>query len=187
MAKTVLNLGFRLLVVCLIAAIGLGFTYTLVEKRIAEQEREQRAEAAEEVLSPIEATPQEDPDLAAELQEEFPDLVGIFEGLDAAGDVVGYALVVKTKGYNFITMAVGLDQAGQVTGVKVVINEETPGLGAVAAESQEFLDQFDGKGPETLTLGEDVDGVSSATFTSRGVTNGVNLALEIWDILNKGL
>ena len=183
MTKTILNLGLRLLTVCLVAAIGLGFTYTLVQKRIEEQDRKRRAEAAEVVLSPIQAQPREDPELTASLQGDFPDLAGVFEGLDAQGDVSGYAFVLKSKGYNFITMAVGVDAEGTITGIEVVTNEETPGLGAVAAENPEFLGQFQGKGPETLTLGEDIDGVTSATFTSRGITNGVNMALEVWGTL----
>lgn len=181
--KTVLDLGLRLFIVCLVAAVGLGFTYTLVEERIAEQEMKKRAEAAEFVLAPIEAVPQEDPELTAELQGEFPDLSGVFEGLDENGNVIGYAFVLKSKGYNFITMAVGVDAEGKVTGIKVVTNEETPGLGAVAAENQDFLDRFAGKGPDQLALGEDIDGVTSATYTSRGITNGVNMALEMWERL----
>ncbi|MBN2026783.1 MAG: FMN-binding protein [Actinobacteria bacterium] len=186
MMKTMLDLGIRLLVVCLVAAVGLGFTYSIVEKRIAEQEMKKRAEAAEAVLSPIGAEPRENLELAASLQEDHPDLIGVFEGIDAGGNIIGYAFVLKSKGYNFITMAVGVDANGQVTGIEIVTNEETPGLGAVAAENEEFLGQFTGKGPDTLTLGEDIDGVSSATFTSRGITNGVNLSLEIWDTLEKG-
>jgi len=183
MTKTILNLGVRLLVVCLVAAVGLGFTYSVVKDRIAEQEMKKRAEAAEVVLAPINAVPQEDQELTAELQGEFPDLIGIFEGLNEAGDVIGYAFVLKSKGYNFITMAVGVDANGQVTGIEIVTNEETPGLGAVAAENEEFLGQFTGKGPDPLALDEDIDGVTSATFTSRGITNGVNMALEMWEQL----
>ncbi|RJP31570.1 MAG: FMN-binding protein [Actinobacteria bacterium] len=180
MTKTVINLGLRLLIVCLVAATGLGFTYTLVEKRIAEQDSKRRAEAAELVLAPIGAQPQENPELTASLQGDFPDLIGVFEGVDGGGNARGYAFVLKSKGYNFITMAVGVDAAGQVTGIEVVTNEETPGLGAVAAENPGFLGQFNGKGPDALNLDEDIDGVTSATFTSRGITNGVNMALEIW-------
>ncbi|MBC7230989.1 MAG: FMN-binding protein [Actinobacteria bacterium] len=187
MTRTILNLGLRLLVVCLVAAVGLGLTYTLVKNRIEEQDRKRRAEAAEAVLSAIEARPQEDLELTASLQERFADLIGVFEGLDASGDVIGYAFVLKSKGYNFITMAVGVDAEGKVTGIDIVTNEETPGLGAVAAEKPEFLGQFKGKGPEKLTLKVDVDAVSSATYTSRGITNGVNMALEVWKHLsNKG-
>ena len=185
MTRTILNLGLRLFLVCVVAAVGLGFTYTVVKNRIEEQERRQRAEAAEAVLASIDARPQEDPELAASLQAEFPDLTGAFEGLDEAGETIGYAFVLKSKGYNFITMAVGVDAGGKVTGIKVVTNEETPGLGAVAAENPRFLGQFEGMGPEPLTLGENVDGVSSATYTSRGITNGVNMALDIWRYLGE--
>ncbi len=185
MTRNVLNLGLRLFLVCVVAAVGLGFTYSVVKNRIAEQERKQRAEAAEAVLASIEAMPQEDPDLVSSLQGDFPDLTGAFEGLDGSGETIGYAFVLKSKGYNFITMAVGVDARGRVTGIKVVTNEETPGLGAAAAEKPEFLGQFEGRGPEPLALGENVDGVSSATYTSRGITNGVNMALEIWRYLSE--
>jgi H+/Na+-translocating ferredoxin:NAD+ oxidoreductase subunit G len=183
MMKSILNLGSRLMLVCLVAAIGLGFTYSLVEKNIAEQELRKRAEAATVVLAPIGATPQESPELTAELQGEFPDLISVFEGVDEDGNVIGHAFVLKSKGYNFITMAVGVDAEGKVTGIEVVTNEETPGLGGPAAENPDFLGQFTGQGPEALVLNEDIDGVTSATYTSRGITNGVNMALEMWQSL----
>lgn len=187
MKHPVFDLGMRLFIVCAVAAVALGFTYVVVEERIAEQESKRRSEAAEAVLAPINARPQEDPELTASLQSQFPDLIGVFEGLDANGDIAGYAFVLKSKGYNFITMAVGVDSNGKVTGIEVVTNEETPGLGAKAAEDPGFLGQFDGKGPESLVLKKDVDVVSSATFTSRGITNGVNMALDVWDyIQNNG-
>lgn len=180
MGKTVLNLGLRLFLVCLIAAIGLGVTYALVKDTIAEQELKRRAKAAETALASIEAQPREDPELTASLQESFPDLVTAFEGIGEGGDVIGHAFVLKSKGYNFITMAVGVDADGRVTGIKIVTNEETPGLGAPAAEKPEFLEQFVGKGPEPLTLKVDIDAVTSATYTSRGITSGVNMALGMW-------
>jgi Na+-translocating ferredoxin:NAD+ oxidoreductase subunit G len=180
MMKNALNMGLRLLLICLIAAVGLGFTYSVVMDRIAKQEIEKRAEAAEAVLAPIEAQPEEDLELTASLQGDYPDLIDVFEGVDGGGATVGYAFVLKSKGYSFITMAVGVDSEGRVTGIEVVVNNETPGLGGPAAENPDFLGQFAGKGPEPLTLGENIDGVSSATYTSRGITNGVNTALEIW-------
>lgn len=180
MMKSVLNLGLRLTLVCLVAAIGLGFTYSVVKDRIAEQELKRRAEAAGVVLAPIDARPEENPELTAELQGDYSDLIGVFEGLGGGGETIGYAFVVKSKGYNFLTMAVGVDAEGKVTGIKVITNEETPGLGKPAAENPDFLGRFTGKGPDPLVLKKDIDGVTSATFTSRGITNGVNMALEIW-------
>jgi electron transport complex protein RnfG len=181
MRQHILNLGLRLFLVCLVAAIALGFTYSAVEKKIAAQEIKQRSDAAQTVFRPIDAEPQEDPELTASLQGAFPDLIDVFKGVDSSGDVIGYAFVLKSKGYNFITMAVGVDSNGKVTGIKVVTNEETPGLGGTAAEDPTFLGQFNGKGPDPLVLKKDVDAYTSATYTSRGITNGVNMALDMWN------
>jgi len=181
MIRHILNLGLRLFLVCLVAAAGLGLTYGLVKDRIAEQERRRRARAAETVLASLEATPQENEELTAQLQAEFPDLLSVFEGFDASGARVGYAFVLKSKGYNFITMAVGVSAEGKVTGIKAVSNEETPGLGAVAVENKQFLQQYQGKGPQRLTLEVDVDAYTGATYTSKGINNGVNMALDIWE------
>ncbi|MDI6873010.1 FMN-binding protein [Candidatus Solincola sp.] len=186
MMRHVLNLGLRLFLVCAVAAAGLGFTYTVVKDRIAQEEAKRRARAAEAVLSSIQAQPRESEELTALLQPAFPDLLTVFEGLDEAGRRAGYAFVLKSKGYNFITMAVGVDMEGKVTGIKAVSNEETPGLGAVALDSEEYLSNFQGKGPEPLTLKVDVDAWTGATFTSKGITNGVNKALEMWRKLQEG-
>lgn len=180
MMRNIVDLGLRLMLVCLIAAVGLGFTYGLVKDRIDEMERKQREEACAEVLAPIDAEPRENAELTSSLQESYPDLIGIFEGVNSSGEVVGHAFVVETKGYNFMTMAVGVDLEGKVTGVTVVTNEETPGLGGAVAQDREYLGQYEGMGPDPLLLGEDLDAVSGATFTSKGITNGVNMSLEIW-------
>jgi H+/Na+-translocating ferredoxin:NAD+ oxidoreductase subunit G len=185
LSSLIMKLGLRLMIVCTVAAIGLGFTYTVVEKRIAEQDRKVKAEAADEVLAPIGAHAVEDPELLAELQPQFKDLVSVFRAVDESGEQKGYVFIVKSKGYNFITMAVGVDSNGQVTGTSVVTNEETPGVGAPVAEDPDFTGQFTGKGPELLVLGKDVDAVAGASFTSKGMTNGVNMALEIWNYLQE--
>lgn len=187
MTRHILNLGLRLFLVCAVAAVGLGLTYTLVKERIAEQEQKRKADAAETVLSSLQVQVEEDAGLAASLQADFPDLTGVFVGKDQAGDIAGYAFVLKSKGYNFITMAVGVSAEGKVTGIKVVTNEETPGLGAVAAESDQFLGQYQGKGPDPLTLRVDVDTYSGATFTSKGINNGVNVALEMYRKLQEAV
>ena len=180
MSKAVISLSLKLFIVCLIAAVGLGFTYTVVEDRIAEQEVKKRSQAAGEVLAPLGARPEEDAELASGLQADFPDLIGAFRTKDDAGEMAGYAFVLKSKGYNFLTMAVGVDTDGRVSGIEVIVNEETPGLGKPIAEDPGFLGQFQGRGPQEVVLNQDVDAVTSATYTSRGIAGGVNMALEIW-------
>lgn len=186
MMRHVLNLGLRLFLVCTVAAAGLGLTYTLVKDRIAQEEVKRQAKAAEVVLSSINAQPRENEEFTTLLQPEFPDLITVFEGLDEDGRRMGYAFVLKSKGYNFIILAIGVDVEGKVTGIKAVTNEETPGLGSVALDSREYLAKFEGKGPEPLTLKVDVDAWTGATYTSKGITNGVNTALRMWKALREG-
>lgn len=186
--RKLLDLSLRLFIVCALAALALGFVDALVKDRIEEQERKRKATAAERVLAPAGGVPEESPELTEELRSDFPDLIGVFRGLSDGGETVGYAFVLKSKGYNFITMAVGVDLEGKVLGLDFITNEETPGLGAKVLEDEEYLSQFAGRGPDKLTLKVDVDAYTSATYTSKGVTNGVNMALEMWrEIRERGV
>ena len=94
----------------------------------------------------------------------------------------GYAVKVLPMGFdNTITMMVGVDLEGKVTGITIISHTETAGLGAVAADKgeagQAFRGQFVGKSGE-LEVGGNIDAISSATITSKAVTEGVNMALK---------
>ena len=94
----------------------------------------------------------------------------------------GYAVKVCPIGFdNTITMMVGVDLEGKVTGITVISHTETAGLGAVAAAKTEagerFRAQFVGQSG-VLAVGDQIDAISSATITSKAVTEGVNLALQ---------
>jgi len=179
MLRNIVNLTLPLVVICIVAAIGLGITYARVEDRIAEMEQHQREEAGAAVLAPLGAHPLEDLQLLESLQGEFPGLIGVFKGLDGNGHLVGYAFVVETKGYNRLTAAVGVDTECMVTGIEMVINEETPGIGGAAIDNDEFMGQFTEAGPEDVYMGVDIDAYSGATLTSRGITDAVNMALDM--------
>ncbi len=185
MKSNLLDLGLRLMLVCAIAAIGLGLTYTVVESRIAEIDRQEREDAGAEVLASLQAEPRENLELLDSLQGTYPDLIGVFEGVDKDGNTVGYAFMVESKGYSRMTVAVGVDLDCKVTGVEVVKDEETPSIGGRAISDDQFVGQFLGKGPEDVVLGVNVDAYSGATLTSRGITNAVNMALDICAELEK--
>ena len=87
----------------------------------------------------------------------------------------GYVVETVTDGYvDEITLLVGVSNDGKVTGVVVRDQHETWGLGQKAANdallTQLLLDK------ETLTVGENVDGVTGATVTSKAVVKAVNSA-----------
>ena len=97
----------------------------------------------------------------------------------------GYAVKVQTGGFGgTITMMVGLDKNGTVLGIDIISHAETASLGDVAAsknaKGQAFRGQFVGKSG-VLSVNKDggeIDAITSATITSRAVTNGVNIAMD---------
>ncbi len=104
----------------------------------------------------------------------------------------GYAVQVAPQGFNgAIVMMVGVDNEGKVLGISVISQAETAGLGSICAASssagEAFRGQFIGmSGSLAVTKdGGEVDTITSATITSRAVTNGVNAALELVANLNK--
>lgn len=118
------------------------------------------------------------------------DKIKIYEGYDN-GKAVGVCINLSTNGYGgAINMVVGVDNDKKVTGVDIVSQSETAGLGTKAADP-EFKDQYIGKKSgitvvKNKTKDNEIDSISSATITSKAVTNGVNEALEIAEtILNK--
>ena len=84
-------------------------------------------------------------------------------------------------------MMVGVDAEGVVTGVSIVDNSETSGIGSKVMSNEPLssgvgvLDQFQGKSAAdgALSVGTNVDAISGATVSSRGVTTGVNAALAV--------
>ena len=103
--------------------------------------------------------------------------------VQVGGANVGYAIKVVASGsQGNIEMMVGVDGEGAVTGVSIVKNSETAGIGSKVMENQNgVLDQFVGKSAAdgTLVVGTNVDAITGATVSSKGVTAGVNAALAV--------
>ena len=102
------------------------------------------------------------------------------------GETVGYAVTVSASGsQGTIEMMVGVDAEGTVTGVSIVSHSETSGIGTKVTGNEPtaagvgVLDQFVGKSAAdgTLSVGSNVDAITGATVTTRGITTGVNAAL----------
>ncbi len=102
----------------------------------------------------------------------------------------GYVLIVRGSGYTKsvpIETMVGVDADGNVVGVKIINQQETPGLGdkvmeIKAGESDPwFTRQFIGKTAEDNLLvvkdGGAIDAISGATISSRAVTNSIRNGL----------
>jgi electron transport complex protein RnfG len=101
----------------------------------------------------------------------------------AGGKPVAYIASTAGKGYSsFIQMLVSIGSDMKIKDVKVLDMNETPGLGDQVLE-RSFLDQFRGKSLAQIVLikgetKENIQAVSGATYSSRGVTNGVKDAVQ---------
>ena len=97
-----------------------------------------------------------------------------FKGFDETGQLVGYVVPTKTRGYEgHIEMMLGVDTSLAITEFKLVKHRETPGLGAKAVE-QQFHDRFKGRTLGQLEVSKKAEAgkilaITGATITSRAI------------------
>ena len=182
--KYITKLTVTLLVTCIIVAGLLGLVNGVTAGPIAQINQQKTEQAMAQVVS--------DPSsfqAVAELPQAAVDaataaggtLTELYDGQGA-----GYVLKVVASGsQGNIEMIVGVDGDGVVTGVSIVDNSETAGIGSKVMENEPLasgtgvLDQFAGKSAAdgTLAVGTNVEAITGATVSTRGVTTGVNAAL----------
>ena len=162
-------------VICLVMGGAVALTNALTKDRIAAVEQERYLAAAREVLPADTLIP-----LAVEGIEGFI-------GQNEAGETVGYVIKRSARGYGGdVSCVVGINTEGVIVGLSVSAPDETPGLG-VNVQKPAFTDAFLGLGTENVPLlGANVDGVTSATYSSRAVEAAVKAALADFEILTKG-
>ncbi len=181
----ILKRTLKLVVITLIAGALLGGTYVITKEPIAEQELKAATEARQQV---IDAAAFDQIDIAG-TEGDYPDVAEAYAARDESGAVVGATVKLTTKGFNpgiVLTVGIGID--GTVTGVNIGDNEETPGLGAKAKE-ESFYGQYAGKSADSPleviksgTAGDhQIQAIAGATITSKGVTNGVNTAVDFYN------
>lgn len=99
--------------------------------------------------------------------------------------VAGYVMTItNSEAYGgSIQVSVGILTDGTVAGVEILSISETPGLG-MNAQNDSFLGQFTGVMTDAFTYTktgkqakDEIDAISSATYTTRSMTNAVNAAI----------
>ena len=187
----IIKIGVILFLITAVAAALLAFvngkTAPLIEKNSLE--KEQNAMMA---VMPDAAEFKE-----AEISEEIRVLADggeinkAYTAVDAEGNVIGVCVITETTGYDVgIQTVTGVGSDMKVTGIDIIAMNETPGLGAKAAE-ESFRSQYNGKSGEigvskSAADDESIQAISGATKTSNGVTAGVNIALKAAEFLLEG-
>ena len=169
-AAYILRLAGTLLVITALVALALAGVNQITKPLIDEAKAAKTQAAVNEVL-PGEA-----------VEVDFADDTGLVTRAYASTE--GYAIQVTPSGFGGeIDMMVGVSKDGKVLGVSIISHAETPSLGAVAAEKGSkgvtFRGQYAGMSGQLAVDkdGGEVDSITSATITTRAVTQGVNAAL----------
>ncbi len=128
-------------------------------------------------------------ELGANTANTLDALVTAYDGDSVAGYVV---TITNSEAYGgSIQMSVGILADGTVAGVEILSISETPGLG-MNAQNDSFLGQFTGVATDAFTYTKtgkqadnEIDAISSATYTTKSMTNGVNAALAAYRAMMK--
>jgi electron transport complex protein RnfG len=178
----ILRLTLTLLLICAVVAAALAGVNAITKDKIAAAKAEKTQRAIQAVLPGVNGV-KEVPftDATGLVTKVYKSDMSLSSDSDSA---FGYAVEVTPAGFGgTITMMVGVDNAGKVLGISIISHAETASLGSVAADNSgkgiAFREQFIGMSG-TLAVTKDggsVDAITSATITSRAVTNGVNIAL----------
>ena len=162
--KSTLVIGLKLLLIAALVAGVVSFVNAKTASRAIENINREKTNAIAEIFDhqPIEATEQD----------------GIYT-VKLEGKIIGYCLESVSSGFGGdMTLMVGYDEDATLCGVRVISHSETPGLGARVCENEEnALSRYAGKSGN-LVWGQDIDGISGATISSKAVLAGVNQATE---------
>lgn len=161
--KEMLRYGFILAMICIVAAGLLAGVNTLTRPKIIAQAQ------AEEELSLKEVMPG---------TEEFEpvrqnDEIIYYKAFAKKQKLIGVVFKAVGKGYSseVQTMA-GMLKDGTITAIKILSQNETPGLGARVSDSS-FTGQF--KDKKDL---KEVEAITGATISSKAVIDSVNKKAE---------
>lgn len=184
-----LKLGLILFIITAVSAGVLAVSNDVTSVAIEEQAIILNDNARREVFKDADEFKAIEDEMLEDIKENKPEVKEIYEALDSSGNIIGYTISLDTKGYGGnIELLVGVSTDSKVAGIKVLNHGETPGLGAKSAEP-EFQDRFLDKSAESeltvvkeeTTSENEVQAISSATITSKGVVSGVNLAIDIYN------
>lgn len=89
---------------------------------------------------------------------------------ESQGELLGYVAIGEADGYGGpLTLAVGVDPSGEVLGAVVADHKETSAWMAKVARGKLLDALVEKRYDQPFTIGDDLDGVTGATYTSKAV------------------
>ena len=150
--------SFTLALICTISALFLSLVNTFTKPKILAQMQSAEEESLKEVM----------PDAVNFVPVESDGRLVYYKAEDKDGKTLGAAFKASEKGYSStIDTMVGMLKDGTITSIKVLSQNETPGLGSQVSEPG-----FTGRFKDKLDL-SDIQAITGATISSRAVINSV--------------
>lgn len=199
--STLLKDALILFAISVVLALALGFTYEITKEPIARQQAEKKNAAYRSVMAELETALAVEELTAATAEYKNENGITIDEALvavDKNGDEIGFVFTITTpNGYGGdITIAMGCSFHGMVSGIEFLTLKETAGLGMKAKEDS-FKSQFSMKQTDSFAVYKNgnpvtegnarVDAISSATVTTKAVTEAVNAGIEFAESYMAGI
>lgn len=190
--KEIIKIGVILFLITAVSAALLAFvngkTAPLIEKNSLAKEQS----ALKTVMPEAASFEETSIDCATDTGIDDSNKINkIYSAKSSGGETIGVCVITETTGYDVgIQTVTGVNADLEVTGIDIIAMNETPGLGAKAAEDS-FKNQYSGKsGVIGVSKGTpsdtEIQAISGATKTSNGVTKGVNIALKIAEMIPMG-
>lgn len=169
--KEMVRYGIILSFICMVSSGLLAGVDSLTKEKIVQQARAEEEASLKAVMPQAESF--------SPVKEQ--DKVIYYKALDKQGKIIGVVFKASGKGYSsVIETMVGMLNNGTINAIKILSQNETPGLGSKVTE-QQFCSQFS----DQRDL-NNVQAITGATISSRAVIDSVReKTAEIRNMINK--
>lgn len=158
--REMLKYGFILGLICFLASSVLAIVNAVTAPQIRLQKETEEKLALKEVMPEA---------LNFKLRLEKGKII-YYTAYNNTGEINGFIIKAEGKGYSSVIEAIaGLNPKMEITNVKILSQNETPGLGNRIMKGT-FLSQFKGKGLDSFNQ---VQAITGATISSRAVINSI--------------
>lgn len=169
--REMLRYGLTLMLICSIAAGLLAGINSLTKPKIIAQARLEEEASLKKVIPE---------GFRFEPIKEKDDII-YYKAYDEEGKLIGLAFKASGKGYSStIETMVAMALDGTISTIKILSQNETPGVGSQIAEPG-FAEQFRHKNTQNL---DEIQAITGATISSRAVIDSVKVkAKEIQKLI----
>lgn len=181
--RDLINFSTRIAIFAALSALILAGVFSIAQPLIQESKQAAIQNALEKVLPQANDFKK----IASESDQSY-----YYKGLNDKNSTIGYILPAQGKGYSsIIEILVAINKQKKILGLKIISQQETPGLGTRIMEIKKgeeapwFQKQFINKSLKDIKLKKDggqIVAITGATISSKAVVNAIHNGLSSYKI-----